>query len=92
MIANDHLISEEDFDAIWRVTVSPSGDLFCYEEVIDQPLNHVWTIVESGDGEDGNWYASPGFHTVNRVGYAVTKKSWDLTTPDAIYFLDDMDC
>lgn len=85
------LISERDFEDVWGVYLKPSGDLFEYKDVCDQPLNHVWTIIDSGDDNDGNWYASPGFHLVNRLGYVMTKKPWHDITLDAIYFLDDLD-
>lgn|GEM_PF-4297747 len=60
-------------------------------DVIAHPLNFVWTVIESGDDADGNWYASPGYHIVNKLGYVLTLKPWDDITQDAIYFLDDMD-
>lgn len=87
----DELISERDFEDIWGVYLKPSGDLFFFDDVKDQPLNHVWSIVESGDDADGNWYAEPGFHVVNMLGYVMTKKAWTDNTPDAIYFLDDLE-
>lgn len=67
-------ISEDEFCADWGVVQKSGGDLFEFADVKDQPLDHVWTIHESGDDEDGNWYASPGLHAVNRVGYVMTKK------------------
>lgn len=71
--------------------LKPSGDLFQFDDVHNQPLEQVWTIVESGDDVDGNWYAEPGFHIVNKVGYVMTSKPWSESTPDAIYFLDDFE-
>jgi hypothetical protein len=84
-------ISENEFWDEWEVIQKASGDLFEFSDVKDQPLNHVWTILESGDGDDGNWYASPGFHIVNRIGYVMTKRPWTNELRDAIYFLDDFD-
>ncbi len=84
-------ISEDDFERIWGVKKHPSGDFFQHKDVIAHPLNCVWTVVESGDDADGNWYASPGYHVVNKLGYVLTSKPWDDITQDAIYFLDDMD-
>ncbi|MEP6897743.1 MAG: hypothetical protein ABI870_04340, partial [Rhodanobacter sp.] len=75
----------------WEVILKASGDLFEFHDVKDLPLNHVWTILESGDGDDGNWYASPGLHLVNRMGYVMTKRPWVDEMRDAIYFLDDFD-
>lgn len=34
----------------------------------------VFTIVE---GDTGAWYASPGFHFVNRIGYLVATIPWE---------------
>lgn len=91
MTASDDHISERDFEAIWGAYVQPSGDLFQFEDVRYQPPTHVWTIVDSGDDTDGNWYALPGFHVVNKLGYAMTRKPWSDSTPDAIYFFDDFE-
>ena len=87
----DDYISEDAFWDDWGVIQKASGDMFEFEDVKDQPLNHVWTIIESGSDEDGNWYASPGFHIVNRMGYVMTTKPWTDELRDAIYFLDDFD-
>jgi hypothetical protein len=52
---------------------------------------NVWTIIESGDDEDGNWYADPGFHRVNVLGYVTSDTPWTDDIAVAIYFLDDFD-
>ena len=88
---NDDYISEDEFRDGWGVVTKPNGDLFDYKDVKGQPLSHVWTIIDSGSDEDGNWHASPGFHIVNRLGYVLTEKGWEDDTRDAIYFLDDGD-
>ena len=85
------MISENDFHSVWRVRTAPSGDFFEFNDVSKQSLNHVWTVVETGDDRDGNWYALPGYHVINKIGYVLTVKPWNDDTPDAIYFLDDMD-
>ena len=84
-------ISEREFEDVWRVYLKPSGDLFQFDDARNQPLEHVWTIVDSGDDSDGNWDAQPGFHVVNKLGYVMTRKPWSDSTPDAIYFLDDFE-
>lgn len=84
-------ISETEFENEWKVFMRPNGDLFDHEDIKDHHINHVWTIVESGSDEDGNWYASPGLHYVNRIGYVMTEKPWTDELRDAIYFLDDFD-
>lgn len=91
MSADENCISERDFEDVWGVYVKSSGDLFQFDDVRDRPPEHVWTIVDSGDDSDGNWYAEPGFHVVNRLGYVMTRKPWSESTPDAIYFLDDFE-
>lgn len=67
------LISELEFDEVWCPVLRPSGDLLQFADVRDEPVQHVWTIVESGDDADGSWYAAPGFHIVNNIGYVMTK-------------------
>ncbi len=91
MPSDQDLISERDFENVWGVYLTPSGDLFQFDEVREQPENCVWTVVDSGDDTDGNWYALPGFHVVNKLGYVMTRKPWSDPTPDAIYFLDDFE-
>lgn len=90
MSADENCISERDFEEVWGVYLKPSGDLFEFADVRDQPPQHVWAIVDSHDDSDGNWYALPGFHIV-KLGYVMTRKPWSDSTPDAIYFLDDLD-
>ena len=85
----DDLISEQEFARDWQPYLKPSGDLFEFVDVRAAPTHHVWTIVDSGDDADGNWYACPGYHIVNKLGYVMTKKAWVDETRDAIYFLDD---
>jgi hypothetical protein len=84
-------ISEDEFWEEWGVIQKADGDLFVYEDVKDMPVNQVWTILESGSDENDNWYASPGLHYVNRLGYVLTQKPWIDETRDAIYFLNDME-
>jgi len=91
MPSDDDLISEREFDEVWGAYLKPSGDLFAFEDVRDQSPNHVWTVVDYGDDSDGNWYALPGFHVVNKLGYVMTREAWSDSTPDAIYFLDDFE-
>ncbi len=85
------LISEDNFFGIWGATVSETGDLFTYDEVKNQSVNFVWTVTESCEGDSNHWIAAPGFHVVNVLGYVLTQRSWDNTTPDAFYFFDDFD-
>ena len=58
-------ISESAFDSVWAVRVAGDGDLLRFEEICGLPERQVWTVVESGDDRDGNWYALPGVHVVN---------------------------
>lgn len=82
-------ISEREFDEVWGAYLKPSGDFFEFEDVRKQPVNHVWTVVETGDDTDGSWYAVPGYHYVNRIGFVLTQKGWTDGSLDAIYFFDD---
>lgn len=80
-------ISEEDFDEKFRPIQRPGDDnaapLYEYHEVKDQQLEHVWSIIE---GEDGGWYAQPGFHVVNMMGYTLTEIPWEHDNMEAVYF------
>jgi len=76
----DEGVADDNFHRPGR----PSGDLFQFGDVRDQPPNCVWTIVDSGDDRDANWYAQPGFHIVNKLGYVMNRKPWSDSTRNAI--------
>ena len=84
-------ISEDDFFDMWGAYSSPTDDLFQFGEISTQPHDRVWTVVESGDDDNGNWYAMPGIHLVNRIGFVLTTKPWIDEGRDAIYFSDDIE-
>lgn len=68
------LLSDE-FVEQYAPREKPDGSLvYDYHETRQFPMNHIWTLVESG--EKDNTYAIPGYHMVNRVGYLVTEKQW----------------
>lgn len=85
------MISEHELWNDWGVRQSAEDGLMDFDEANNHRLHHVWTVVESGDDGDGNWYAMPGFHCVNRLGYIVTDRPWVDDAQDAIYFFNDMD-
>lgn len=85
------LISENDFISIWGARVKENGGMFFFDEVRHQPLNHVWTVTDSGGGRPDHWIASPGFHVVNVLGYIMSRRPWNDETPDAFYSFDDFD-
>lgn len=91
MSSDQAFISEREFEDVWGVYLKPSGDLFQFDDVRNQSPELVWTVVDSGEDLNGNWYAQPGFHIVNKLGYVMTRKPWSDSTPDAIYFLDDLE-
>ena len=80
------MISEDVFWDVWGVRIAANGQLFEFDEVNKSPINHVWTIVESGNPTNENWYAMPGYHFVNRLGYVLTRKPWEDRMMDAVYF------
>jgi hypothetical protein len=83
-------ITEADFHTYWGARVADSGDLLRFDDVRSCPERQVWTVVESGDDRDGNWYAVPGVRTVDALGYVTTTKPWSDESLQAIYFLDDV--
>lgn len=90
-------ICERDFDRVWRAHANVDGDLYRYEEVRSLPIEYVWTVSEGEDLDedsfnlDSNWYASPGIHITNALGYVISEKPWGADTQDAIWYLDDDD-
>lgn len=85
------LISEADFFSVWGAYAKQGSDMFFFDDVRDKPLNHVWTVTDSGGGKPDHWIASPGFRIVNVLGYVMTRKPWSGETPDAFYSFDDFD-
>ncbi len=81
------MISEDEFWISWGLIQSSDEGLFDLKDVKDCSINHVWTIVESGDDVDDSWYGIPGIHYVNRLGYVITKMAWKDGAVDAVYFL-----
>lgn len=79
-------LSEEEFEAEFSPYKKDSGDLYDFEDVARLDPELVWTIVESGDDEDDNWYAAPGFHVINKMGYVVSDTPWTEDIVLAVYF------
>lgn len=75
------MLTEAQFNAL-QPRQPADGGLFDYADVANEPLQHVWTVVE---GDDDGWYASPGFHVVNRLGYLLTTHPWTDETEDALW-------
>ncbi len=67
-------ISEDEFWDDWGVIQKSSGDLFEFENVKDRPVNNIWTILESGDGDADN-ISKPGHLLLRGNGGAELKKS-----------------
>jgi hypothetical protein len=90
-------ISEREFDEVWGARGEPNGDLYFLDEIRSYPVEHIWTVSEGEDVERSelsahrNWYAAPGIHFVNALGYVITSKAWRSNTRDAIWYLDDDD-
>ena len=82
-------LTEEEFDEQFNpienhidTNAGFSGTMFEtfgaeWEFVKEQPINKVWTIVET-DNDDMAYLS--GFHTVNRIGYFITKEVWKEET------------
>lgn len=76
-------MTEEDK---WIEKYEPIMDMFNQTDLYDtdDPIcavikpGHIWTLV---DGDDGNGYIHPGYMFVNRVGYYITNKPYDIYCP-----------
>lgn len=68
----------EELDARFTKLPNPSdpseADHWEYEDAAKMPLNQVWTVVEGDSGRD--WWATTGFHIVNKLFYVVTQEPW----------------
>lgn len=79
------VLTEDEFFAEFDPQQKPDGDLFDHKDVKHLPYRNVWTIVESGEADD-DWYASPGFHAVNVLGYVTSEKPWTDDIIEAVFF------
>jgi hypothetical protein len=79
--------SEEEFEA-FGPRLTPSGDFWQYAEIEMVPTERVWSILETGEANQ-SLVASPGWHTVNVLGYVVTDKPWTDGVNDYYWFEDD---
>lgn len=82
----ERFLTESEFHEEFVPTKDADGNLLDYDDVKNTPPEHVWSIVESGEEDDENWYALPGFHVVNVVGYVTSVFPSDETIAEAIYF------
>jgi len=82
--------TEDELEEQFIPVQKASGDLYTFAEVKDQPINHVWTVVDDG-GETESWYAEPGFHIVNVMGYLVTLNPWTDEGKTYYWYFDDRD-
>lgn len=84
----EHYAHESVWADIYGIIDSPRGPGLWWEraEVLaaDIPDEYVWTII---DGNDGNLYASAGWHWVNRVAYVVTREPYPYFALEVL--LDD---
>jgi len=86
------ILSEDEFEALYQPRQKPNGDYFDFEDVVNEPMNSVWTVVEAEDDEGRcHMIASPGFHIVNKVGYLLTAVPWVTGDEEAYWFYDDRD-
>lgn len=87
--------SEQEFHEKYKPIDHPlSGEpTWTWQELKENniPTHKVWTIVETGDAEDENWYATPGYHIVNKIDYAVTEVPWEHENITAVWFEDDFE-
>lgn len=68
----------EELDARFTKLPNPSdpseADHWEWEDAAKMPVNQVWTVVEGDSGRD--WWATTGFHVVNKLFYVVTQEPW----------------
>lgn len=93
-------LSVEEWDKEFQPITNPFDDNASWDGVMFETYGKelayvrmsspqcVWTYV---DGEDGT-YLCEGWHVVNRIGFFVTKNSWDKDTTYDIQVHDDNEC
>lgn len=90
MKPDPHVGSEEAFEAFEPIE-PPNGEaLWDHKDTLGYDLHQVWTVVDDG-GETECWYAEPGYHIVNVMGYMVTRKPWSDEALTFYWYFDDRD-
>lgn len=80
-------LTEEDFEVRFHpITKNGDGELFEWADVQNLLDPWVWTVVETGDPINDSWYALPGFHIVNKVGYLRSETPWTDGDMEAVWF------
>lgn len=83
-------IDSDTFFSKYEPREQPDGNMIHEHHAARQnPINHVWSIVESSVTED--LYAVPGYRVINVIGYAVTEKPWEHEHIEAEWFIYDDD-
>lgn len=75
-------LSEDEFATQYTVVPDVAGDDVRDDIPRQVHPSHVWTIV---DGDNGDLYAMPGLHRVNRQGYIVTGQAWPHENVEAVW-------
>jgi hypothetical protein len=83
------ILSEKEFQDRFVPQTHPDGNLFDWDQIKHLDYRNVWSIVEND--ENNNWYALPGFHIVNVLGYVTSALPWTDDIDEAMYFEDDFD-
>jgi hypothetical protein len=88
---NPNIGTEDEFELEFVSISPPDGEsLWEYKDTLKFPREQVWTVVDDG-GETESWYAEPGYHIVNVMGYMVTEKPWIDETKSYYWYFDDRD-
>jgi hypothetical protein len=84
--------SEDEFEEFGPIPPISGESLWEFREVriAGVPDKRVWTVVDDG-GETECWYAEPGFHIVNVMGYMVTQKPWTDEGKSYYWYFDSRD-
>lgn len=80
-------LTEEEFEEQFHpITKNNEGELFEWADVQQLLDPWVWTVVETGDPINDSWYALPGFHRVNKLGYLRSETPWTDGDVEALWF------
>lgn len=90
---SEHLeLTEDEFETQYRPMYTGPDNNAVYDdiEILRKmmgyvPIERVWTIVDT----EGDLYALPGYHRVNRIGYVVTEVPWPHENVTAEWFIFD---
>jgi hypothetical protein len=72
------IMSEKEFKVRFRPSAKANGELFKYEEILETPINKLWSIMEAGEKGE-HLTALPGLtYGMDNIGFVIAEVPWNV--------------